>query len=361
LPIITQRESTTDVSELRTNTGAPRAVKERILSRLGIQEDKVAAPTLSLQTDPAEVRNMVVERAAATTVPAQSSLAEMTPEVSTEAMPNEEIAPKEEALSPRLAALARREREITRRAQQFAAEKKAWEEERAKLTAESKPRDIDTGKFISLEDLEKDTIGTLSKYGYNPDKLTEKMLDPGNSPMERELQALKAEIAELKGIPSKIQEELANRQKMEYDAAVNQIRRDVSSTVANSPDYSTIKEAGHTEAVVKLIEKTFEDTGEMLSIEDAAAQVEEYLIEEAIKVANYSKVRARTSQTPLTETQPQTIGAQKSLTTEKLQQRPNSQIQLKTLTNATGAVTTKARTEAERRARAIAIARGEKL
>lgn len=351
MPIVTPRESANH-TDILTDQRAPRAVKERILSKLGIKDEEPQAPSLTLQSPSEPTTNMIAPRSE-TQIPAVASEAvpEADPAIDTQAAPS-----IEEPLSPRMAALARREREITRRMQQFAAEKKSWEEQKATTTP---PRDIDTGKFISREELDRDLIGTLTKAGYDYDKITERMLNPGHSPTEREIAELKAQIAELKGGQTKVQEEFQNRNKLEYDTAVAQIRRDVSATVANSADYTTIKESGSTEAVVRLIEKTFEDTGDMLSIEEAAAQVEDYLIEEAIKVANYTKVRARNSQPP-TEALPRITGDQK-LSTQQLQQRPNSTIQLKTLTNATGTTTQKARSDAERRARAIAAARGEKL
>lgn len=264
----------------------------------------------------------------------------------------------EDSLSSKFSALARREREITRRMQQFAAEKKAFEEERTKT--QSAPRDPDTGKFISLEDLQKDPLGVLSKHGLSYESLTERALNPEATVYQKAIDELKAEVAALKGETGKVKEDFTARQKLEYDQAINQIRQDVSSVVAHAADYETIKESGSEEAVVRLIEQTFADTGSMLSIEDACAQVEEYLIEESLKVANYKKVKAKLLPPVTQETSAPNQGASKLAPQKQSLETANTN-QLKTLTNAAMTAPTRPRTEAERRARALAVLRGEKL
>ena len=98
------------------------------------------------------------------------------------------------------------------------------------------------------------------------------------------------------------------------------------------------------EAVVELIEQTFNSTGELMDIADAASKVEAHLLLEAEKMSKYKKLQ--------------------KLKTEQQTQAPEQQTQaskpIKTLTNAVQAQPTKRLSEKERIARAMAAFHGNK-
>ncbi len=99
--------------------------------------------------------------------------------------------------------------------------------------------------------------------------------------------------------------------------------------------------------VVDLIEKTFKEDGILLTEDEAAQQVEDYLTEEAYKLANLKKIQKRL--------QTSSASTSTSATPAKSAETPKQSQPMKTLTNAVG--TSRQLTSKER---AILAFKGEK-
>lgn len=239
----------------------------------------------------------------------------------------EATAPKvDEALSPKFAALARKEKALRAQAQQLKAQADALR---------AKESEYQTS-YISKADLQKklaeDPISFMNEHNLSWDQLTSAVLN--QSPQDTQIKALKAEIEALKAEQNTVKSTMNEQQTKAYEQAVNQIRNDAKILVSSDPNFETIRETGSEEAIVALIEETFKQDGTLLSVDEAAQQVENYLIEEGLKMARLNKVKAK-----LTPQQ-----AEKLLNTEKPQ--------IKTLTNATTASTPTRLTQKERIERA---------
>lgn len=108
------------------------------------------------------------------------------------------------------------------------------------------------------------------------------------------------------------------------------------------PYFETIKQTNSVSDVVDLITATYEKDGILLSVEEAAKEVEDYLVDEAMKLTRIGKIKQRLA----------------ASTTAKVSQEqtpaPKKQTQMKTLTNA--ASTTRQLSAKER---AILAFRGE--
>ena len=75
-----------------------------------------------------------------------------------------------------------------------------------------------------------------------------------------------------------------------YNAALKQIERDTQSLVSTDPEtYEMIKSTGSVKDVVELIEATYKEEGRLMTVEEAAQEVEEYLADEAWKLAQTKK------------------------------------------------------------------------
>jgi hypothetical protein len=195
-------------------------------------------------------------------------------------------------LSPQFAALAKQERAIRRARQELKAAQDAWKQQQ--------------GEFIRKSELVANPLEKLGEAGLSYEKLTELQLsqanpDP-NQTLLKTIEDLKGEIANLKG-------EFTSRDTQSYDAAVNQIRKDAKLLVDSDESFETIrafdamgpqfsKDAG-TEAVVSLIKKVFDSDGEILTVEDAAKQIEEKAVEREFKriqrFNSLSKIKTRLS------------------------------------------------------------------
>lgn len=182
------------------------------------------------------------------------------------------------SLSPQLTALARREHKFRQQEQAFKAEQKRLESEKAELSEL---------KALKAK-LEAKDYSALESNGMNYEDYTQYKLNQAESqkPEVQELNKLKEEINSLKTS----QEEQISKQ---YDATISQYRNDIKKLVASSPDFETIRESGAEAHVLQHIIDTFEQDDETLTVEEACKEVEEAILEDAMKAAKYKKVQAK--------------------------------------------------------------------
>lgn len=271
----------------------------------------------------------------------------------TEAAPVEKTG--EDPLSPKLVELARR----TRAQRQLELKLKAQEQALAQREAEiaKKATDYETN-YVPVEKLRNDLLGVLTQAGYNREQLVQALGSPQVG-MEVEVRQLREELKALKQMSEQSQKQFQERDSQQYEQALNQIRMDAKALVDSDPSFETIKATNSHEAVAELIKKVFDEgyvdeekgvnfpKGTILSVEQAAQKVEDYLLEEAIKMANLKKVKEKLS--PPVEEIP--------VETPKVDSQNKQGI--KTLTNTMSAQSSaKKLSAADRRARAIAMLEG---
>lgn len=245
----------------------------------------------------------------------------------TDGTTSEATAPKkEEPLSSQYAALARKEKAI--RAKAIAQEQSFKQREAALIAREqelsSKPS-FDSSKYLSIDDLKTDAYGKLQELGISYDEISEQALR-SQSPEAQAFQRYKAlmdkELQQVRDEQANTRKTFEQQQAQQYQQAINQIKNEVNQLVTADPAFETIKETGSMSDVVELIERTFKEEGTLLTVEEAAQAVEDYLIEEALKLANIKKVQARLK--PAT---------QQIATPVTTKEQP---AQMKTLTNSVG-------------------------
>lgn len=243
-------------------------------------------------------------------------------EASTEA-PKAETKAAEDPLSTQYANLARKEKALRAKALQQEQSLKAKEAAIAAKEAELRAKEQEyQSKYIPKDKLTNDTLNALAEAGLTYDQITELMLNQQNPQKMQEIQLnkkLEAKIQELEDKISKTQKSAEEQQTQAYKQAVNQIRNETKSLVEADPTFETIKATGSIDDVVQLIEETFKQEGVLLSVEDAAREVEEYLVEEAMKIAKLNKIQQRLAPAPKPA--------------EPKQEPPKQQQTLKTLTN----------------------------
>lgn len=238
-------------------------------------------------------------------------------------------APKEDpALSRQFAQLARQEKALRARAQQ---QEKALAAKEAALTAReaaasAKDQEYRSG-YLSRDQLKQDPLTALAEAGVSYEELTQQILtqQPKDPRVEATIGRLEAKIKALEEASETSQKTYTQQQQQAYDSAVKQISLDAKRLISSDPAYETIKATGSVRDVVELITQTYEKDQVLLSVEEAAQQVEDYLVEEAMKITQIDKIQKRLSQNRAAG-QSQKV---QSPATQK-QQQP-----MKTLTNAT--------------------------
>lgn len=237
--------------------------------------------------------------------------------VTTQAAP-EETKP----LSPQFAALQKQKRALQVKERELA-------DREAKLAQQPQNTGVDAAK------LQADPLSVLREQGVldNPNfytALTEHVL--ANQGANPEILNLKQE---LKAMKEGIDKSLSDRDVQAEQQVYAEMRREATGLVASGDTYEMIRETKSLPDVMKLIERTWKEQGEVLDVTEALNLIETDLITESLKIANIKKVQGRLQPTP----QPQ-------------QQQPQQRT-MRTLTNRDGVIP-----QMDRRSRAIAAANG---
>ncbi len=213
------------------------------------------------------------------------------------APPADTKAPTEDPISTQYATLARKEKALRAKAVQ---QEQALKAKEAAFTAREeafKAKETEyQSKYISKDRLSQDTLSALAEAGLTYDQITELMLTQ-NSP-ERQAQSqyekkLDAKILEFEKKQAEASKSVEQQQTVAYQNAIKQIKADTTALVTSNPEFETIRETSSVDDVVELIERTFKQDGVLLSVEDAAKQVEDYLVEEAFKLTKLKKIQQR--------------------------------------------------------------------
>ena len=238
-------------------------------------------------------------------------------------------------LSQQYAVLARKEKALRARAvqqdQALRAREAALQARETELTSKAQQ---DLSNYISKDELKRNAYGKLTELGLTYDELTQQAIasqSPEAQYYARLREEMQDEIRQVREEQAKSRQTFEEQQTAAYQQAVNQIKSEVNQLVKTDPSYETIKATGSMRDVVELIEKTFQEDGTLLTVEQAADAVEDYLVEEALKLAGTKKVQSRlgsmksqSSSTPVASGQSQQANQMKTLTNAVSNTRPLS-------------------------------------
>jgi hypothetical protein len=288
----------------------------------------------------ADANNISAEELSAIRPPTQdngSTVEESPDQTAQEAAPEETPAaappkPADTPLSRQYAQLARQERALRAKAQQQDQALKAREAALQAREADLTTKDQTYSKgYIQQERLQKDTLTALAEAGVPFEKVYEQLTEhligtPVDPRVNAEMARLKAEIADLKSANDNSRKSYEQQQQSSYQQALKQIEMDARSLVKSDPaTYEAISKTGTVREVVKLIEETYKKDGRLMSVEEAANEIENYLVEENYGMATrIEKIKRRITQAG----QPKPSDAKTP--TQKGQTQPG----MKTLTNA---------------------------
>ena len=268
-------------------------------------------PPVAQETAVRDPNNISVEELSALNVQKEEEPLNNSTEV--EGVKEEPKAPEQDpALSRQFAQLARQEKAVRAQVQAMKAKEQALAAREAALTQQPKVEQQDLSNYISKDRFKQDPLAVLAETGLSYDELTQQLINqqPANPRIEAHIGRLEAKIAELEQANKKSSESQAEQQANQYKAAVKQITQDVTKLVSNDPNFETIKATNSVQDVVDLITETYNKDGVILSIEDAAQQVEDYYVEEAMKLSQIDKIKKRLAAnaqaaSPVKQAQPQ--------------------------------------------------------
>ncbi len=309
-PAIQQTMSTTTNSQARANA----------IAKL------TAVPTQS----PVQNQNAIAPEEMGALIPKPKLEDAIKPETSEVQSTEQNSQPKEDPeISRQYAQLARQEKALRAKALQQEQTLKAREAALAAKEAELTGRQPDPSKYVSRDQLRQEALRLIDLGEIPYDEITNRALNstPTDPRMEATISQLKQQIDELKQQTELAKKSQADQQTQAYQAAVKQITTDVKKLVFTDPNFETIKATNSVKDVVELIEETFKSDGYVMSVEDAANEVENYLIDEAMKITQIDKIKKRLGQNA--QSAKPSAPTQSQVSQEPQQQQPT----MRTLTN----------------------------
>lgn len=204
-------------------------------------------------------------------------------------------------LSPQLTALSRKQQKLQAEVQAQRDKENQWAQKEADHVS----------KTAFKAKLQQNAAEALKDLGVSYDELANALIAQEQSadPVKK----LESKIQQLE----QSQEQQVSKQ---YEATVAQYRKEVETLVAKDDRFITVREEKQEAAVLQHILDTFENEGEVLTVEEASNDIEDFLVAEAEGKLKLTKLKAKL---------PQTEPAQK-----KLPPPQAAQNQMKTLTQA---------------------------
>lgn len=258
--------------------------------------------------------------------------APIAPQAPVEQTQQEPKAPQQDQSAERFAQLARKEKALRAQARQLQEQQRSIQEQLTKSQSEWQGR------------VKSDPLTVLAEAGLTHDDIANLLLN--SRPEDVELKRIKSELQAIKSSQQEQYNKIQESQKAAYEQAVKQVSREVNMVVNSDEAYETIRATKSQDAVVELIKSTYDEEGVLLSADEAAAMVEEYLVNEATSLAKLKKIQSK-----LAPQEPE-------IPAEQTQQTQKPQITTKTLTN-TITASSKPLTAKDRRERAIMAFKGQ--
>ncbi len=204
-------------------------------------------------------------------------------------------------LSTKFAHLARKTKQFREEQRKFQVERDAW-----------KSKESQYQEATSLaERLAKDPIGVITERGVSKDQLASLLLNSENPQEANHIFQIQQENKELRAQIEKINKRFEDNESGAYQQALNQIKADTKILInSDASNYEMITRAGDDgiEAVTALIKVMYEEDQVLMSVQEAAEQVEQELLERSISLASAKKVQAKLAPAPAVEpTKQQTI------------------------------------------------------
>lgn len=289
------------ISMLTTNSSSPQEAAAKLA-----QQQQAVAQVSQQQMTPVANQNQVAPeemraiKAQTLDTSTQSEVAETaeTEEATTEA----QAAPaKNPALTKQFAELARQERILRSKAQkqqqELSAQRAAIEVEKAALAEKAK---LYEQGYISRDRLKSDPLGVLAENELSYDEITQQILNqPQRDPRtEAHIQRLEAQNKKLEAAIEQIRTEGQQQQDTNYKQAVKQITTDVKRLIKADPTtYEAITKTDAIQDVVDLIVRTHKEEGYVMTGEEAAKEVENYLTDSLYDTYNrIDKLKKRIAQ-----------------------------------------------------------------
>lgn len=265
--------------------------RERAISRLSPQPLPVP-----------DANNISVEEMGALNVPTpniQEQETDIRTQVEATEAQEETVEPKkDDLLSKQYALLARKEKALRLKSQQQEQQYKQREEQlKSELTAQIKAEleQQFRGDYIAKSRLKQSPLEVMAEADLSYDELTQQLINhqPADPRTTALMNKMEAKIQQLEKSLEDSNKNYSKNQEESYTAALRQIERDATSLVESDPEFEAIKATNSVKDIVNLIDKTWKEDGVVLSVEEAAKEIEDYLVDRLLKYNRIEKIQKR--------------------------------------------------------------------
>ena len=199
--------------------------------------------------------------------------------------------PQNDQFSSKFAALSRKEKDLRQREKQFEDKISQFEAKMAEFEAANAPKQ--EPEHIPA-DIRKNPLKALEEAGYSYEDLTNMILNEGKMSPEMQLKLMREEIeSDYKSKYEELNNKLIEKEKAEeekhYQQTLNNFKAEIQDVVNSSEEYDYIQANEAYDLVFDIIDEYYQENKEVLDINDAARQVEQYLEEESMKLVEKSK------------------------------------------------------------------------
>lgn len=199
---------------------------------------------------------------------------------------SKEVVEETQPLSPQLAAIAKQRRALQQ-------ERQALDKEKADFTAQKTSH----GDAVDIAKLKSDPLGVLLDAGVTYDQMTEAILARQSNGYNPEIKALQEK---LKALEEGVDKKLTDRDAQAKQAALGEMQKEAVLISAQGEEFALVRETKSIPHVMKLIERTYDEKGEILDVKDALKLIEDELFQESLKLTKISKVQSQFApQTPV--------------------------------------------------------------
>lgn len=195
-----------------------------------------------------------------------------------------------EPLSPQYAKLARERRALQRERREL---------ELLRKGIETKPQGSAT---VDLSRLQTKPLDVLLEAGVTYDQLTEALIANQGNPEFNQLKA------EMKALQEGIDKKFTDRDTQERQRVLREMRSEANTLVSVGQEFELIKATRAIPDVMRLIEQTYDETGEILDVKEALGLYEAELFKDAERLTAIEKVKNKFMPAPLPPQQRQPHG-----------------------------------------------------
>ena len=143
---------------------------------------------------------------------------------------------------------------------------------------------------IDLARLKADPLSVLQEAGITYDQLSQAILSQAQGVSPEQFRAVQAE---LQAIKDGLKQELANRDQQGRQEAIRAMTNEAQAAVAQGDEFELVRETRSVPDAIRLIERIYDQTGEVKDVRWALAEIEAELVKDVLKVAGLPKVQGQ--------------------------------------------------------------------